>query len=133
MSISLQFQTNLMIMKRIPHLRISKELESFINNKVPDDVFFKIRHITPEQVSTFIAALDASKATGLDGLGQVLSPSIATLINKSLQTGIFPDQLKCVKVFPIYKVSANLIPVITDPYRYYRPSLRFLRDMLTNS
>ena len=98
-----------------------KELKSFINHNVPDDVFFKIPFITPEQVSTFIAALDASKATGLDGLGpriikkvgQVLSPSIAALINKSIQTGVFPDQLKCAKVFPIYK-SGNK----SDPGNY---------------
>ena len=40
-----------------------KELKIFINNKVSDDVFFKIPYITPEQVSTLITALDSSKAT----------------------------------------------------------------------
>ena len=118
-----------------------KELESFINHKVPDDVFFKIPFITPEQVSTFIAALDTSKATGLDCLGpriikkvgQVLSPSIAALINKSTQTGVFPDQLKCAKVFPIYKVVTNRILEITDLFRYYPPSQKFLKGILTNT
>ena len=33
---------------------VLKELKIFINNTIPDDVFFKIPYITPEQVPTFI-------------------------------------------------------------------------------
>ena len=44
------------------------ELENFVNNKVPNDIYFKILTITPEQVSTFIMALDSGKVIGLDGL-----------------------------------------------------------------
>ena len=63
------------------------------------------------------------KATGLDGLGrrilklaaEILSPSFAALINKSLNTGQFPKQLKMAKVFPIFKSGQK-----TDTL-YYRP------------
>ena len=82
---------------------------------------FQIPHITTSQVSEFINKLDPSKATGLDGVGprilklacDVLSPNSALLINKSLQTGQFPNKLKMAKVFPIFK-SGNK----TDPSNY---------------
>ena len=74
-----------------------------------------------EQVSCIISALDPSKAIGLDGLGprviklfwHILSPSIAALINKSILTGIFPDQLKLAMVFPIHKNGSK-----SDPANY---------------
>ena len=82
---------------------------------------FKSPHTTTSQVSEFINNLDPSKATGLDGVVpripklacDVLSPSIALLINKSLQTGQFPNKLKMAKLFPIFK-SGNK----TDPSNY---------------
>ena len=99
----------------ISHLKI------YIHNKVPDDVHFKIPNITPVQVSTIINAFDSSKAMGLDGIGprilkpicSVLSPSIASLINKSITTGCFPDHLKLAKVFPIHKSGSK-----SDPNNY---------------
>lgn len=65
--------------------------------------------------------LDSTKATGTDGLGprvlkmacNILSPTIAMLINKSLDQGIFPSQLKCAKVFPIFKGGTK-----SDPSNY---------------
>ena len=77
------------------------ELKHFVDNKVPNDTFFRIPNITSEQVFSIISALDPSKAIGLDGIGpriiktigHILSPSIAALINKSILTGKFPDQL----------------------------------------
>ena len=74
-----------------------------------------------QQVSCIISALDPSKAIVLDGLGprviklvgHILSPSIAALINKSILTGMFPDQLKLAKVFPIHKNGSK-----SDPANY---------------
>ena len=97
------------------------ELKKFVDGKVPSDTYFRIPNITPEQVSCIISALDPSKAIGLDGLGprvlklvgHILSPSIAALINKSILTGMFPDQLKLAKVFPIHKNGSK-----SDPANY---------------
>ena len=96
-------------------------LENLVHDKVPHEVYFKIPSITPVQVSTIINALDPSKAIGLDGIGPrvlksvcaVLSESLALLINKSIATGCFPDQLKLAKVFPIYKGGSK-----SDPNNY---------------
>lgn len=89
----------------------SDKINCFIDKKVPNDIHFAIPFITPEQTLMHINKLDSTKASGLDGLGpkiiklaaQVLSPSIATLINKSIATGQFPAQLKHAKVHPIHK------------------------------
>ena len=96
-----------------------------MNNKVPNDIYFTIPTITSEKLSTFITALDSDKAIGLDGIGpriiksvaNLLSTIIAVLINKSIVTGKFPDQLKLAKVFPIYKSGSK-----SDPWNY-RPIL----------
>ena len=87
------------------------KINCFIDKKVPKDIHFVISFITPEQVFMHLNKLDSTKATGLDGLGpiiiklaaQALSPSIATLINKSIATGQFPAQLKHGNVNPIHK------------------------------
>ncbi|MCG8047955.1 MAG: reverse transcriptase family protein, partial [Candidatus Thiodiazotropha endolucinida] len=101
-------------------LDLSK-LENFIRDKVPDEVSFKIPLITCEQVSSFINYLDTTKATGLDGLGPriikmlapTISPSITMLINKSINSGEFPSQLKLAKVLPIFKGGSK-----SDPSNY---------------
>ena len=86
-------------------------ISNFVDNKVPNDVFFNIPYISTEQVHSYINKLECSKATGLDGIGpriiktaaSAISSSIAMLINKSIETGTFPAQLKQAKVLPIFK------------------------------
>ena len=85
------------------------KLINYVNEKVP--TFFKIPHITTSQVTTYIRNLDPGKSTGLDGIGprilkmscDIISPSITALINKSITSGRFPNQLKQAKVHPIFK------------------------------
>ena len=94
----------------------TETISNFVKNKVPKDEYFNILFISAEQVH-----LECSKATGLDGIGlrifqtaaSVVSPSIAMLINKSIATGTFPDQLKQAKVFPIFKSGRK-----SDPSSY---------------
>ena len=77
-------------------------LNQFINDKIPSDVYFNIPFVTSEQVHSYIKALDPSKATGLDGFGpnifklaiNSLSPIIAILINNSIRTGQFPNEMR---------------------------------------
>ena len=97
---------------------LNKDSDMSLN---PDNTIFHIPYITSDQVISFIQKLDSSKACGIDGLGpriiklaaQVLSPSIALLINKSIKTGKFPTQLKPAKVIPIFKGGTK-----TDPSNY---------------
>ena len=99
----------------------TEKISQYVNNKIPNDTFFTIPFITPEQVTNYINKLDCSKATGLDGIGPrilkiaacAISPSIAKLINKSIVTGCFPSQLKQAKVLPIFKGGTK-----SDPSNY---------------
>ena len=97
------------------------KLKTYIESKVPSHVNFTVPYITPEEVNAFLHALDPTKATGVDGLGprilkmaaNILSPSIASLINKSIQTASFPSHLKTAKIFPIHKGGSK-----SDPTNY---------------
>ena len=97
------------------------KLINYVNNKVPSDTFFKIPLITISQVAEFIRKLDPRKSTGLDGVGtrilkmacDIISPSIAALINKSITSGSFPNQHKQAKVYPIFKNGSK-----DDPSNY---------------
>ena len=97
------------------------KLETYISSKIPLDTVFRIPKITINQVSEFINGLNPAKATGLDGIGPlilklasaVLSPSITALINKSIENGTFPDQLKMAKLYPIHKGGSK-----SDPANY---------------
>ena len=97
------------------------KLINFVNDKVPQETFFQIPLITTSQVVAFIRKLDPGKSTGLDGIGprvikmacDIIAPSITDLINKSIITGRFPNQLKQAKVYPIFKNGAK-----DDPSNY---------------
>ena len=72
-------------------------------------------------MSASLLALVSSKAIGLDGIGpriiksvaNIISTGIASLINKNIATGKFPDKLKVAKVFPIRKSGSK-----SDPCNY---------------
>ena len=97
------------------------KLINYVNNKVPSDTFFKIPLITTSHVAEFIRKLDPGKSTGLDGVGprilkmacDIISPSIAVLINKSITSSSFPNQLKQAKVYPNFKNGSK-----DDPSNY---------------
>ena len=117
-------------------LNISK-LQGFINKKVPDNIYFHIPLITTDQVQSYIQLLDSSKATGLDGLGlkiikiaaSTLSPILAALVNKSIISGTVPGQLKCAKVFPIFKGDRSLILRTIVLFLFFLQYPRYSKNM----
>ena len=72
---------------------------------------FDITYITPFEVKKIIDKLDIRKSTGLDGIGptilkhcgDTITTCIASIINNSICSGIFPDTLKTASVMPIFK------------------------------
>lgn len=72
---------------------------------------FDIQPITALDVKHLIDKLNVNKSTGVDGIGpkilkycgDLITPCIASIINNSINSGIFPDILKCAKVIPLYK------------------------------
>ncbi len=81
----------------------------------------QFKHTTEQDVAKLIRQLSDATAVGIDGISPrilkaaltPLSIIISRLINKSLDTGVFPDALKVAKVSPIYKSGDR-----TDPGNY---------------
>ena len=69
----------------------------------------------PDEIYKLLKVLKLKKSTGHDNVSTYLLKSIdeqvstpvSILLNKSLETGIFPDSLKLAKVIPIYKAKAR--------------------------
>ena len=99
----------------------TKKLDDYVSRKVLSHIHFTVPYITIQQVVEFIHELNPTKATGIDGLGPrilkmaagVLSPSVTSLINKSIDSSCFPSQLKIAKIFPIHKSGPK-----SDPSNY---------------
>ena len=100
-------------------------LQDFVDSKVNNDSNFSIPLINCSFMNTYMCNLDVKKATGLDSIGpkllkivpNVLTPSITYIhvINKSIESGIFPRALKNAKVNPIFKNGEK------DNVNNYRP------------
>ena len=77
----------------------------------------------PTEIINIVKSANSSKSSGVDNIDpyvvqQVIpqiSNQLAHIFNKSLQTGIAPDQLKISKVIPLYK-NDN-----TELFKNYRP------------
>ena len=70
-----------------------------------------------EEVNDLISDLKASKSTGpsslptkiMKQLNDIIASPLAELINKSFQSGIFPDISKIAEVIPIFKSESRVL------------------------
>ena len=93
----------------------------YARSKLPDNQQFKIDMIKEHQVFLMLRKLNVSKSSGIDSLGPrilklaapVIAKPIAHLINKSIEEGIFPNDLKIAKITPIFKKGER-----SDPGNY---------------
>ena len=100
-----------------------KLLQNFVDSKFNDDTNFTIPFINYSFVSNYLSNMDVTKATGLDGIGprllkiasNALTPSITYMINKSIESGVFPGTWKNGNVNPIFKAGDK------DNVNNYRP------------
>ena len=85
---------------------------------------FNLTKVTPEQMSTLLKSVNAGKATGLDNIPArfvkdgtiVISKPLCHIFNMSVNSGVFPNELKSARVVPLYKkgsktCSGNYRPV----------------------
>ena len=97
------------------------KLNDYVNSRIPNHVYFGIPKLKLSDLISTLNSLDATKATGLDGISprilklaaDVIAPTLLTMINTSFQTGHFPDFLKMAKLRPIHKSGSK-----TDPSNY---------------
>ncbi|MCW4336379.1 MAG: reverse transcriptase domain-containing protein [Candidatus Thiodiazotropha endolucinida] len=100
-----------------------KTLSEHIENKVPADVKFRIPIMKLSDLKSYINSLDASKATGLDGISpriiklssDIICPTLLDIINVGFISGNFPDSLKTARINPIHKGGARCDPANYRP------------------
>ena len=94
------------------NINIDKSHPSIINiveNKT-DDTELSFRPVTEEYVNKQISKLNIKKATGYDSISpkilKLAQPSISNpikiLVNKSIESSIFPENLKAAQVSPLF-------------------------------
>ena len=84
---------------------------SYINNIDVNNNKFSFSSTSSRIVFSHLNKLCRSKATGLDNISakiirecaDLISVSLCDLFNKSLVSGIFPDDWKCARVTPLFK------------------------------
>ena len=80
------------------------------------DLTFDFHEVDPELVTKHIQKLSCKKATGCDDTppkllkpyASILAPDLCKIINLSISSGIFPDELKLANVSPIFEKDDNL-------------------------
>ena len=98
--------------KKTSHL-IKSIFQAFLKN--PNNLTFFLTPTIVEEANDLISDLKASKSKGpsslptkiMKQLNDIIASPLAELINKSFQSGIFPDIFKIAKVIFIFKI-ANL-------------------------
>ena len=84
---------------------------SFDSYIKPVSTTFNLQHTSATEVLKLLGKLSPNKATGLDNIscrllkeaGPIIATSLACIINKTIDTGLFPSQWKMAKVFLLYK------------------------------
>ena len=82
-----------------------------LNYVTPVTEVFELNNITMDELRCEIFKAKAGKSTGLDKIsnkllkaaGETIIGSLSQIFNVSIDTGIFPDDLKHTKVTPLYK------------------------------
>ena len=98
----------------------NQSYKNFLSNQISSN--FAFEPVTVDLVKKIINNLKSKISFGHDGISSTLLqkmsdtivPTLTLIINQSLCTGIFPDQLKIAKIKPIYKKEDPHLP---DNYR----------------
>ena len=87
------------------------EVSTYLNNFPENFNKFSFCPTTSSIVFTHLNRLSKTKSTGLDSISaklirecaDIISGPLCDLFNKSLMSGIFPDDWKCARVIPLFK------------------------------
>jgi hypothetical protein len=98
--------------------------DSMLLNTVPDMPPFQLKRITAVEVNKYIGLLNKGKATGPDGIsnmilskvGSVIAEPFSNFFNFSIETGTFPTKWKTSNITPVYKNKGDKSDV-----KNYRP------------
>ena len=91
----------------------NKEFHNFLSN--PCSSILNFQHISAEDILKIIKSLKSKSSKSHDNMSSILLKQIKNhiaepltiIINKTIDSGIFPDKLKIARVLPIYKKDNN--------------------------
>ena len=97
-------------------INTNKSYKTYLTEKISSTLNFNM--VDTETIEDIIEKLKSKSSAGLDGFSsnllkisnEIISGTLALIINQSLTTGIFPDRLKCAKVIPIFKKDNPHLP-----------------------
>ena len=97
-------------------INTNKSYKTYLTERISSRLNFSM--VDRELVEGIIDKLKSKSSAGLDGIStnllkssnEIISGVLAIIINQSLNTGIFPDRLKCAKVIPIFKKDNPHLP-----------------------
>ena len=100
--------------KSIP--RTKKSPFDYLKERNPNSFF--LAPVTPREIEIIINSFNKNKSTGpynipiflLKTLSLYISIPLASLVNSSFETGIFPEKLKLGKVNPLHKKESTEVP-----------------------
>ena len=106
----------------------------YLSNRTSNSLF--LIPVTSIEVNDLINILNPSKSVGpnsipiklLKIIGSSVSPLLALLVNKSFQSGIFPDKLEIAKVITLFKKGILSCHLTTDQFLFYPSSVRYLKS-----
>ena len=96
---------------------------------LPDiTTLFDEQDLTEQELKEAVASLKPNKSPGCDSIHvnvikaiyEELKIPLFYIFDQSLKSGIFPDKLKIVKVFPIYKSGKSMCYQIAGRYLFFR-------------
>ena len=100
-----------------------QNFKQYLRNPIENSMY--LEPVSVETVENTASSLKTKLSSGHDELStKIMKKSInhvrvplTHFINRSLATGVFPDQLKIAKVVPVYKASD---PTLLNTYRLFR-------------
>ena len=125
------------IAERLPSITPSHTSSYYLS----DGQHFNIRPVHESFVIMHLKTFEASKATRLDKIdikllndaAQVIAPSIVKLINRFIQSHIFPSSWKCSKIIPLFKGGDKANPSNYRPISVLPPLSKLMENIAKNS
>ena len=99
-----------------------------------------LRPITPVFIENFINNMkprksnrsNAPKTIFLKAAAKVISPVLANIFNRCIESGIYPEELKLAEIIPIYKSGSKSAPKNYRPISLLSPFTKILENYLYN-
>ena len=106
----------------------------FVVFECPANTFLYLKKISETEILRLLHGLSASKASGMDQIlarilkiaSHITVPSLTSIFNQSIRTGIFPTDWNSARVTPIFKSGERC------KMSNYRPVARIMEKLIHN-